>query len=170
MMPMEILNPCTAWGGQSVSHMVPGVCHTVPSPEHSQQDRSDKGKRNGAVHVDTAGRSPQLRSGLVGVVGDLRNIVLLITGVWLQVCVWLWCPGHQLSFRDTPAERQSPVLPQLPCWARLPAPRNSIARAVLELPEELKTCQSSAGMGREPSWGSANGELLNKRTCPATVQ
>lgn len=112
MMPMEILNPCTAWGGQSVSHMVPGVCHTVPSPEHSQQDRSDKGKRNGAVHVDTAGRSPQLRSGLVGVVGDLRNIVLLITGVRLQVCVWLWCPGHQLSFRDTPAERQSPVLPQ----------------------------------------------------------
>lgn len=56
-------------------------------------------------------RSPQPRSGLAGMEGDLGDIVLLITGVWLQLCVWLWCPGHQLLFRDTPAEEQSSVLP-----------------------------------------------------------
>lgn len=58
MMPVEIVKPCAAWGGPSVLHIMLGVCHTVPSPEHSQQDRSGEGKRNGGVHMDMVGMSP----------------------------------------------------------------------------------------------------------------
>lgn len=71
---------------------------------------------------------PHLRSGLDGMVGDLGDIVVLITGVWLQRFVWLQCPGQQLLFRDTPPDRWSSVLPQNKGVALLGnAPRKSVA-------------------------------------------
>lgn len=103
---------------------------------------------------------PQLRSGLVGMAGDLGDIVPLITGVWLQRFVWLQCPGHRLLSRDTPAERQSSVLPQNKRVALLgKAPSSQEFHSMSSCQrgaENLKTCQSSAGMRR----GSPRGALL----------
>lgn len=66
MMPMEILKPYSAWGGQSVLHIVWGVCHTVPSPEHSQQDRQVKERGMGVSTWIWLLGHPQLRCGLAG--------------------------------------------------------------------------------------------------------
>lgn len=136
-MPMEILKPYSAWGGQSVLHIMWGVCHPVPSPEHSQKDRSGKAKRNGDVHMGMAGRSPP--GGIwVGWDGGRAgghcsaDCRCLAAEVCVAVVSWPMSPvqGHPTGWTELcPSQNK-----EWPCWARLPAPRKSLARAGLGLP------------------------------------
>lgn len=156
-MPVESLKPCSAGDGQSVVHIVPGECHTVPSPEHSQQNGAGKGKRTGGVHMDVAGRPPPAE---IWVSWDGRrpgarcfaNHRCLAAEVFVAVVSWppTLVQGHptrQTEFCPSPKS-------ELPCWAMLPAPRKSVARAVLELPgRSWKAAKPQLGWGERACVG-----------------
>lgn len=144
-MPMEILKPCTAWGGQSVLHIVLGVCHTVPSPEHHSKTGQLRERGMGLPTWIWLVGPPQVRSGLVGMVGDLGTF-FMITGVWLQRCGVLACD----SCSGTPHQPESSVLPQNKRVALLGiTPSSHSTGSAGAARKELKSCQTSAGMRRE---------------------
>jgi len=92
---------------EGVLQVLLGVLHTVPGPGQSLRDKSDKGKgreREAQTWIQLVGQ-PCLRPGLAGVAGDLGNIALPTTGVWLQRrFIWLQCPGHHLLLGNTPPD------------------------------------------------------------------
>lgn len=176
-MQMEIAKPLSAWAVGGRIACLLSLLHTVPSPGRSPSWVKER-EREVPTWIWLVGQS-SLRLGLVGMAGDLRDITLLITGVWLQrMLVWMWCPGRQLLPGDNPPDRWSFILPHSNgCSVLSSAPSSQGPHSMsstgvfwrgaenlpnLHLERERSPCGASL-IGS--SWG-----LLNKRTCPAMVQ